>query len=426
MPLEYRFECPLPNGLHARPASHLEAAASRFGAVATLRNERNGNEANVRSVLALIAADIRHGDPLLLRVEGGPDEAEAFAALRHFIDEEFAASDSPLPEVSAGTRRVPLPPSLAACAPERLLTGVAACRGLAEGSVVRVGSLSLSPGIADGPAGPPEVEYARFEGAVVQARVRLEAAAALAHGTEAEVLKAHLSLLKDVSLADAVAKFLRERGGTAAGAILAVINEFGERLRQSESAYLRERALDLQDTGANLLTEIYGAAVIQRTPPLLSPTVIVAESLTPGQFLALDRRHLRGVVLQVAGATSHTVILARAAGLPTLTGVEGAADLPEGRTVILDANLGLLIADPNEAVGRFYALEKQKIARIRAASAAFRDTPGTSRDGQGLRVLANVSSAPEIADAVREGAEGSGLFRTEILFMDRDAAPGED
>lgn len=426
MPLEHRFACPLPNGLHARPASYLEAVASRFEASSILRNERTGTEANTRSVLSLIAAGIQHGDPLCLRVERGRDDAAAFAALKRFITEDFAASDSPLPEIAASARSTPLPPSLRVCAPKPLLTGVTACRGLTEGSVVRVGGLNLASGIAGEPAGPHEVEYARFEGAVNRARVRLEAASALARGTEAEVLKAHLSLLKDVSLADAVARFLREQRGNAARAILAAIEEFSERLRGSESAYLRERALDLQDIGACLLTEIHGPAAILRAPPLAAPAVIVAESLTPGQFLALDRRFLRGVVLQHAGATSHTVILARAAGLPTLTGVEGAAGLPDGRFVILDANLGLLLPDPNEAVRRFYALEKQKLSRVQAAAAAFRDTPGASRDGQSLRVLANVSSAPEIAAAVREGAEGVGLFRTEMLFMDRDAPPSED
>lgn len=427
MPLEHHFACPLPNGLHARPASHLEAAAGGFDAATTLRNERTGSEADARSVLALIALDIRHGDPLCLRVAGGRDEAAAFAALKHFVTEEFAAADSPLPEIAASsTRSVPLPPSLRACALERLLTGVAACRGLAEGQVVAVGGLSLSSGVATGLAGSPEEEYARFEQGAASARSRLEAALDLARGTEAEVLKAHLSLLKDVSLADAVAKFLRGQGGTAARAIVAAVDEFSERLRQSESAYLRERALDLQDTGASLLTEIYGPAAVVQTPPLESPAVIVADSLTPGQFLALDRRHLRGLVLQHAGATSHTVILARAAGLPTLTGVEGATHLPAGEPVILDANLGVLVPAPNEAVRRYYALERQKLTRIEAASAAFRDQPGTSRDGQSLRVMANVSSAAEIETAVGLGAEGIGLFRTEMLYMDRDAPPDEE
>lgn len=428
MPLEHHFACPLPNGLHARPASHLEAVASRFQAGAVLRNARNGNEASAKSVLALIAADIRHDDPLCLRVEGGADEAKAFAALRHFVDVEFAATDQPLPELGASAlaATVRLPPSLRVCAPAGWLTGQAACRGVAEGAVVRVRGVALAPGFAEAPGGTPEAEGARFEGAVAAAQARLETALALARGAEAEVLKAHLALVRDATLRQAVADHLRERGGNAARAIVAATEEFGDRLRASESAYLRERALDLQDVGASLLTELHGLGAIERVPGLTGPAVVVSESLTPGQFLALDRRHLRGVVLQHAGATSHTVILARAAGLPTLTGVSDAQALRPGCPVILDANLGLLLPDPNEGVRRYYALEHQKISRQRAAASVFRDLPGRSRDGRELRVLANVSSAAEVAEAVRQGAEGVGLFRTEMLYMDRDTPPSED
>lgn len=426
MPLEHHFACPLPNGLHARPASHLEAVASRFNAAATLRNERNGNEADLKSVLALIASDIRHGDPLCLRVEGGSDEANAFAALRHFVDAELAGTDHALPEVDAGTATVRMPPSLRACAPAGWLTGQAACRGVAEGVVVLVGGLGLAAQYADAPADSPEAEQARFERAVDAAQARLETTLALARGVEAEVLKAHLSLVRDATLRQAVSDQLRDHGGNAARAVLAAVEEFGDRLRRSESAYLRERALDLQDIGASLLTELHGPDAVVRVPALERPSVVVSESLTPGQFLALDRRYLQGVVLQHAGATSHTVILARAAGLPTLTGVQDALALRPGSPIILDANLGLLLPEPNEGARRYYALEGQKIARQRAAASVFRDTPGRSRDGRELRVLANVSSAAEVAEAVRQGAQGIGLFRTEMLYMDRETPPSEE
>lgn len=426
MPLEHHFACPLPNGLHARPASHLEAVASRFGATATLRNERNGHEADTKSVLALIASDIRHGDPLCLRVEGGPDEAEAFAALQHFVDVEFAGADEPLPELDAGAETVRMAPSLRACAPERILTGKAACRGVADGAVVLVGGLTLAAQFAEAPGGTAEEEEAQFERAVHAARSRMETALGLARGAEAEVLKAHLALLRDMTLRQTVTRHLRERGGNAARAVVAAIEEFGDRLRNSESAYLRERALDMQDIGASLLAELHGPEAVVRGPTLTGPSVVVSESLTPGQFLALDRRYLQGVVLEHAGATSHTVILARAAGLPTLTGVKDALALRPDCPVILDATLGIFLPDPNEGVRRYYALERQKIARQRAGASAFRDLPGRSRDGKELRVLANVSSAAEVGEAVRQGAEGIGLFRTEMLYMDRDTPPSED
>ncbi|MBC8011126.1 MAG: PTS sugar transporter subunit IIA, partial [Burkholderiales bacterium] len=103
-----------------------------------------------------------------------------------------------------------------------------------------------------------------------------------------------------------------------------------------------------------------------------------------------------------------------------------AAGLAPGTPAILDAHLGLLLPRPNDAVRRYYAMEFRRLERARAATLAFREPPGTSRDGRRLPVLANVSSAEEVAAAVAQGAEGVGLFRTEMLYMDRDEPPSED
>ena len=427
--LEHRFVCPLPNGLHARPASHLEAVASRFNASVVLVNERTGAEANAKSVLALIGADIHAGDPLRLTV-GGSGADEAFAALVSFLRDEFAATDTPLPATVVSTATAAaLPRSLQAAAPERVLRGAIACRGLAEGAIVTVGSLQLSAGLRrrlDSAGTTDDGGLALFQSAVAAVQTSLKAEIAAARGPQAEILRAHASLLGDASLADSVAKNLARQPGPVAHALMAAIAEFTETLRACRSAYLQERVLDLQDVGARLLVQLYGADAVDRVPRLVGPSLVVAESLTPGQFLALDRAWLRGLVLQHAGTTSHTVILARSFGVPTLTGVADAAALANGTPAVLDAHLGLLLPKPNDAVRRYYAMEFRRLERARAATLAFRDPPGASCDGRRLPVLANVSSAEEVAAAVAEGAEGVGLFRTEMLFMDRAEPPSED
>ncbi|MBC8039969.1 MAG: HPr family phosphocarrier protein, partial [Opitutaceae bacterium] len=424
--LEHRFACPLPNGLHARPASHLEAVASRFAASAVLVNERTGAEANAKSVLALIGADIHAADPLLLRVSGADADA-AFTALVKFLRDDFAATDAPLPPAAPiATATLPLPRSLRAAAPERVLRGAIACRGLAEGVIVTVGSLQLSDLLQRrlaSAAAPDDGGLPAFHRAVAAVQSALAAEIAAARGPQADVLRAHASLLGDVSLADSVARHLARQPGPLASAILAAIAEFSDTLRASTNTYLQERVLDLQDVGARLLTQLYGTDAVARGPRLEAPSLVVAESLTPGQFLALDRAHLRGLVLQHAGATSHTVILARSFGLPTLTGVADADALAPGTPALLDAHLGLLLPSPNDAVRRYYAMEFRRLERARAATLAFREPPGASRDGRRLPVLANVSSAEEVAAAVAQGAEGVGLFRTEMLYMDRDEPP---
>ncbi len=429
MVLEHRFACPLPNGLHARPASHLEAVASRFPAAATLVNERTGVEANAKSVLALISADIHPGDPLLLRVDGSGAEA-AFADLTRFLRDDFAACDSALPPVPARTENSALPRSLQAAAPVQILRGTALCRGLAEGRVRRAQGLCLTSAWQQKLAAQTNVsvadEWERFKRAVGGVRLGLEKETASASGPQAEILRTHIALLEDLTFAETVSGILNRASSAAGHAVLAAVAEFSDTLRQSSSVYLQERVLDLQDIGARLLGEMYGPEAVLLGPQLDQPSIVVAESLTPGQLLALNRVHLRGLVLRQAGSTSHTVILARSFGLPTLVGVEGVTDLPEKSEAILDANLGLLLPSPNEATQRYYALEERRLGRTAARTRAFTAAPGASRDGQPLPVLANVASAPEVARAVAEGADGVGLFRTEMLYLDRGAAPSEE
>ena len=272
------------------------------------------------------------------------------------------ACDEPLPEAAPVLEGAPLPRSLLAAAPAAMLRGTVLCAGLAGGAIRRAEGLriaeALEQRLAARTAGSPGEEFASFQHAVTAVQIALEEEIGAARGLQREVLSAHAALLGDVSFAGSVKEHLSGSSGgarPAAHAILAAIQEFSAKLHHSSSAYLRERALDLQDIGGRLLNQIYGPDAVVLGPKLTGPAIVVAESLTPGQFLALDREHLRGLVLQHSGATSHTVILARSFGLPTLAGVEGAMALPDGVDAILDANLGILLPEPNEPARRYYA-----------------------------------------------------------------------
>jgi phosphoenolpyruvate-protein phosphotransferase len=429
MTLEYRFVCLLPNGLHARPASELEAVCSRFPSEIVLVNERTGVGANAKSVLGLISADIHSGDPLLLQVSGSEREA-AFADLTQFLREDFIACDEALPPAPT-IEAFPLPRSLRAASPPRILRGAILCRGLAQGVIKRVDALQIAVKLREELAGQtvlsPGDERARVNHAIAAVHRDLEKEADSSSGLRQDILRAHAALLKDVAFAENVRLSLAEDStATAADAIIAAVGHFTATLRQSTSAYLQERVLDLQDVGARLLREIYGPDAIAPGPTLDRASIVIGDSLTPGQFLALDRRHLGGLVLQHAGSTSHAIILARSFGLPTLVGVDGVMGLIDGSDAVLDANLGLLLPEPNEPTRRYYAMERRRIERVAVQTQAFVSRRGASRDGRFLPVLANVSSAEEVGVAMEKGAEGIGLFRTEMLFMDRATPPSED
>ena len=425
MSFEYSFQCPLANGLHARPASLLQEVTSRFDSRIDLINERTGYKADAKSVLSLMSADLQHNDPCRLLIEGR-DEVEAERVVVAYLRDEFSKSDEALPQVETPPSQQILPRALPLSAGQ-YSTGKCISRGMGRGQVVRLEKWSPSRKILDEKPRQPEDEMARFHQAAMACSRDLTAEiAAHAQGAQKEVLKAHLGILKDPSLGQKVEEFLAIPGHAVGRAIDAAAQFFSANLERSENQYLRERALDLQDVARRLIEQIYGVQTDSKLEPLAGPSIIFAQSLTPSQFLGLDRKWLQGLVLSETGSTSHTAILARTFGIPTLAEITPAFSASPKQEVILDADLGLLITEITSATHRYYQRKSQRYARAQAAAKAAGKLPSLTRDKHPFPLLANIATALEIEAALEQGAEGVGLFRTEMLFMDRAAAPSED
>lgn len=422
--IEFQFECKLPNGLHARPASHLAELANRFVSNCSLINLRTGAQADIKSVLAAIAADIRPGEACSLRIEG-PDQTAALDTLRRFVEEELPACDEPLAEAVREAAAPKLPRGLSHST-ARYLFGLAVSRGAGNGKAVVLGRMALTSDFA-GPAGDraAEHELARrgFHG--VRARVeRLLTQNGL--GAEAAILKAHLAILSDVTLQGEIDRRI-ELGRSAAQAILEAGEHFGGLLERAESAYIRERAIDVKELCTELLDEIYGSRFQPAAIELTEPATVIAETLAPHQLLALDRRFLRGIVLESAGATSHAVILARSLGVPAVVGIANATRLlAPGDETIVDGDRGLVFPDPPAAVQRFYHREGVAAEQRRASLAEFASAPAETLDGERIEIGANISSAEEASGAFSSGADGVGLFRTELFLARASRLPSED
>ena len=425
MSLEYAFVFPLKNGLHARPAAVLRDAADRFRCHVSLYNGRNQHVANAKSALSLVAADFRLGDPSRLLVEGD-DERVAMLFLEKFLREDFPCCDEPLPEVPLETGRVFVPRAIARSG-AAVHFGTPVSRGLAFAPVVVAGTLTLPSGFAES-AEDAAAESVALTRAVEAVAAELEGRlAGCTNKTEREVLKAHLAVAQDPECSEKARALICEEGRSAAAAVLTVMSGYAEMLLASESHYLRERALDIRDVGGRLLQKLCGEAVVPSGVTLEVPSVVAAEILTPSEFLALDRSLLRGLVLSEGGTTSHTVILARAFGVPCVTGVRDIHNaVTPGMPVIVDARRGLVIPEPPPAVRRYYDLEMHREALRHNRLAPFLAKPGATEDGRRIEVAANVSSAEEAEAAFARGAESIGLFRTEMLFLDRAVPPTEE
>jgi multiphosphoryl transfer protein len=425
MSLKHHFVCSLPNGVHARPASSLEEASRGFASEVILVNQRTGRTANGKSVLAIIGADIRYQDSCVLTVSG-PDEQEAIATMTAFVDDTLPHCDDALPASPAANGASRLPPGLRQTG-VTVHHGSPVVPGIASGRIVQMGGFKIPASLSTNAAANPEAECRRLDDALQKVIVFYDRQIAGAgRKIEAGLLKAHRAIARDMEfyqqLHDAVFKNQR----TAAGAIAAAEKHFSAMLAKSSSALLRERALDIQDVCLQLLRQTYGSAVEATDARLDGDSIIVADSLTPGQFLALDRSALKGLIFAQAGGTSHTIILARSFGIPTLAGLHDLMNARlEGQEAVLDADAGILLTNLTDAARRYYATEHKRLAERRSRLRQFAARPATTRDGHRLEIAANIVAADEATVVFAAGAEGIGLFRTEMLFLGRDSAPGE-
>jgi fructose-specific PTS system IIA-like component len=427
LPLDFSFTCALASGLHARPASRLAEAAQPFQAACVLSNERSGAVANVKSVLAVLAADVSDGDRCRIRVDG-PDEIAAVAALRTFVERDLPRADDPpataRTETTASGVRLP---RVLARSSARYSVGLAVSSGIGVGEAVLVRDMAWPADIAQERAGDPVIEQGRVTRAIalVEASIR----ALQAHGVsgiEAAILGAHAAIVADVSLAETIAA--RVAAGRSAGhAVIDAGELFAARLRGAANPALRERAADIQDICRQVLDALYGRSASRLATRLTTPSVIVAETLSPQQLLAFDRQWVSGLVLENAGTTSHTVILARSFGIPAIVGVPRVTrTLAAAEPVIVDGHRGLVVTHLTPETRRFYDHERRRRRSRQAALARVSAAPALTVDGRRIEVGANVSSAEELGPARGSGADGIGLFRTELLFSERSDMPSED
>ena len=426
MPLEQQFTCPLPNGVHARPASALEEVVRAFDSDVILVNQRTLRSANSKSILAIVGADIRHTDECLFKISG-PDEKEAMAALTVFLKDKFPLCDQPLSTALKRDGDKALPHCLSS-AGSVVHRGLPVAPGIGMGRIVHVGKYTLPCPLPRNGTHSSETEWRRLGRALDNLVDRCnERLASATSAVERELLGVHRSIARDVEFRQRLEEEVIGRRRSAAEAIASVENHFSQALAATGSELLCDRALDIQDVCTDLLRELYGEAVGETKTRLTGDSIVVADSLTPGQFLALDREFLKGLVLAHASATSHTVILARSFNIPALAGLEGMANLNStGQEAIVDADSGVLLTRLTDTARRYYSLERQRILGRQARLKRLAAKPGATRDGHRVEVVANIATAGEASVALDAGAEGVGLFRTEMLFLDRESAPGEN
>ncbi|HCT3345853.1 phosphoenolpyruvate--protein phosphotransferase [Citrobacter koseri] len=418
--LTIQFLCPLPNGLHARPAWELKEQCSQWQSEVTFINHRQNARADAKSSLALIGTGTLFNDSCSLNISGS-DEEQARRSLETYLQHRFIDSDSVQP-TSAELAAHPLPRSLVRLNPD-LLYGAVLANGVGAGAL----TLWQNDNLEAYRAIPASAEDGtRLEHSLATLAEQLNQQLRERDGESKTILSAHLSLIQDDEFAGNIRRLMDEQHKGLGAAIIANMEQVCDKLSSSASDYLRERVSDIRDISEQLLHITWPERRPRNTLILEQPTILVAEDLTPSQFLSLDLQHLSGMILEKTGRTSHTLILARASAIPVLSGLPlDALSRYAGQPAVLDAQCGVLAINPNAAVCGYYAIAQQLADKRQQQQAREASLPAFSRDNQRLDIAANIGTALEAPGAFANGAEGIGLFRTEMLFMDRDSAPDE-
>ncbi|MET3974091.1 phosphoenolpyruvate--protein phosphotransferase [Cellulosimicrobium sp. 4261] len=303
------------------------------------------------------------------------------------------------------------------------LAGVPVSPGRGAGPVARMPGSVAEPDPAPLPADASDADVdlavTQVLAAVTTVQEDLTARAARAEGAAAEVLGVTAAMAADPALArDAVGR-VRELRATPARAVWDAAGVVVGRL-EALGGLLAERARDVRDVRDRIVATLLGLPV-PGVPDPGHPFVLVADDLAPADTAQLDPGRVLAVVTRGGGPTSHTAILARALGIPAVVAVEDALALRDGETVLVDGGLGTVERDPSDHdVAAVVAARGARRARRRL------DGPGRTADGRRVELLANVADGADARAAAEAGAEGVGLFRTEVCFLGRTVEPTVD
>jgi len=421
--LVFRFTCALAAGLHARPASMLSASVRAYGATVTIRKV-DTPPVDCKSVLSIVSLDVQDGDICEIAAEGS-DAAAALEAARMCMEELIAHGEEPPPPLTPA-RTVSVPRELRN-ATSPVCTGRGVSPGVAIGPAVVVSPLAISKFAQSATSRGAAIELHDAQTAVSAVATDLQHRAATSRiRTEAELLAAHAQIASDPALWSRIASHINARA-TAPQAVLLAATEFADQLRHAASEYIRERANDVHDVCTQILTHLKAIDPAATKIELSQPSIIVADMLTPSQLLVTDRSHIAGLLLGAVGVTSHTVILARSMGIPTVIDVPSLTTrVRTQQTVALDGEQGIAALAADSHTVAWFERRRSTLQRAAATLLARTSGPAATADGVRIELAINASRSEEVAAAIAHGAEGVGLLRTELLFLDRDEEPTED
>lgn len=316
---------------------------------------------------------------------------------------------------------------------ETVLYGIPASPGIAIGEVMPVGSFQASFSVPENQSVAPELterEIARFRQALDQARLEIRQMQRRLQqeldAREAGIFDAHLLIVDDQMLLNEAVMMINAHHYSAEFAFFKTINRYVTAISIMEDPYIRDRADDIKDVACRILSILCGSNRPQ-LDHLPGKRIIIARDLTPSATVLIDRNNVLAFAVEAGSQTSHTAILARSMKIPAIVGLHDICNqLKDGDQAIIDGYVGAIIIHPTESTVKLYRQKEHSEQKLYLDLLHESRLRPETQDGFAVQLAANVDSSEDLRTAIKFGAAGVGLFRTEYLFVHREHLPDEE
>ena len=273
-----------------------------------------------------------------------------------------------------------------------------------------------------------EKEVARFEAAHETACLQLdqlyiETKEALGE-ENAAIFDIHKLMLEDSDYMESITNIIREQGVNAEYAVAMTATRFSEIFSSMDDDYMKERAIDVKDISERLQKALNPGAY--KAVEISAPAIIIADDITPGEIVGFEKGIVLGMATVKGGANSHTAILSRSRAIPAAFGMEWIGAELDGQYAILDGSSGRLYIDPDAATEKAMRAKADALRQKREELNKLKGLPSMTTKGRKINLYANINHSSDIDEAVKNDAEGIGLFRSEFLYLDRKSEPSEE
>ena len=307
-----------------------------------------------------------------------------------------------------------------------MLKGIAASDGVAIGKILLLEK--EEPVIAKRTIEDNEIDSQKniLLDALAKSKAQLESIKSNAGETMAEILDAHIMILEDTELIDAINMKIELEKQDAISSTDETITFFADLFKNMDNEYMKERAADMIDIGYRIVMNMLGKEI----PSLMAleePVIIVSHDITPSDTAQMKKDMVLGFLTNIGGRTSHSAIMARSLEIPAILGLSDiTTKVKNGDIVCFDGEEGIVYLNPDSETINKYNSKSEELSKEKEMLSTLKNQKSESTDGHHIEIAANIGSPEDAKKADEYGCEGIGLYRTEFLYMDRENLPSEE